>query len=363
MALQVLDHFLHQDFRGRRTRRNRYGGNVRDPLGPDVFGLVNQVRVGSQVLRDFDQPVGVGAVARSNDQHHVRAMGHVFDCRLTVLGRVADVLGLGPGNVWELLLQGLDHVLGLIQRERGLGQVGDLVRIGHNQRFYLFDCGHDLSHIRGFALRAFDLFVVAMADQHQGAALARELDRLEVHLGDQRAGCIDDLEPALLGPLTDRRGNTMRGVDHARTLGHLIQLVNEDGALLGEIVYNVAVVNDFLADVDRRTECIQRNLHYIDRTHHARAKAARLEKKHPFAARGSDGRVNVEHACVRKGHIPSIPAFHRGRPPDAPLPVHFAMTAAGTELSGQSYFSAFLLTVPGACALIRPLVPSASSAF
>ena len=71
----------------------------------------------------------------------------------------------------------------------------------------------------------------------------------------------------------------MRGIDHARAFRDLVQFIDEDRALLCEVVHYVAVVNNLLAHVDRCAEGIERNLHDVDRANHARAKASRLEEK------------------------------------------------------------------------------------
>jgi hypothetical protein len=77
----------------------------------------------------------------------------------------------------------------------------------------------------------------------------------------------------------------MRRVDHPRSFGNLIQLVDKDRALLRQIGHNIAVMDDLLADVDRGAKGIERNLHDIDGPHNAGAEAARLEKENPLSFR------------------------------------------------------------------------------
>ncbi len=203
-------------------------------------------------------------------------MGDVLHRHLTILRGVADVLRVRADDVGELGLEGLDHVARFVKRERGLGEVGDLVRVRDYKCLDLLQRRDNLSHIRGLTLRAFHLFVVAVSNQHQRVTLLGELDGFDVDLGHQRAGRIDHLEAALLGALPDRRGDTVRGVDHARPLGHLVQFVDEDCALLGQVGDDVAVVDDLLANVDRCAKGLEGDPDDIDGPDDTRTKAARL---------------------------------------------------------------------------------------
>ncbi len=72
----------------------------------------------------------------------------------------------------------------------GTSSVGDLGYIRNH-----------LGRLRRFAQRAFDLVVVAVADQHQRVALLGKLDRLDVHLGHQRTGGVNHLQIAALADL------------------------------------------------------------------------------------------------------------------------------------------------------------------
>ena len=61
----------------------------------------------------------------------------------------------------------------------------------------------------------------------------------------------------------------------AAALGHLLGLVDEDGALLLERAHDVRVVDDLLAHVHRRPVEIQRPLDRLDGALDSRAIAAR----------------------------------------------------------------------------------------
>src|SRR5204863_9257597 len=75
-----------------------------------------------------------------------------------------------------------------------------------------------------------------------------------------------------VGP--DAGSDAMRAEHHHRSVRHLIELVDEHRASLGELGHDVAVMDDLLAHVDRRTQLLQRQPHDVDGTDHAGTEAA-----------------------------------------------------------------------------------------
>ena len=71
----------------------------------------------------------------------------------------------------------------------------------------------------------------------------------------------------------------MRAEDDAAAVRHVQTGVHKDGAAGGELLYHVQVVDDFLANVDRRSENLQGNLHDVDRADHAGTEAARAQQE------------------------------------------------------------------------------------
>ena len=105
---------------------------------------------------------------------------------------------LGPTIVREPLAQPADDAVGLVDRQRGLREVGDPVGIVHLEPVHVL-LGLDQDEVVGrLAHRALHLLVALVADQHDRVALGRELLGLHVHLGHQRAGGVDGLQPARL---------------------------------------------------------------------------------------------------------------------------------------------------------------------
>ena len=70
--------------------------------------------------------------------------------------------------------------------------------------------GLDQDGVAGGFAQGADLFVVLVADQHDGVALAGELDCLQMDLGHQRARGVDDIQIPAAWPRSEhwekRRG-------------------------------------------------------------------------------------------------------------------------------------------------------------
>ena len=82
-----------------------------------------------------------------------------------------------------------------------------------------------------------------------------------------------------------RRRHAVRGEHHDRALGHLVGLVDEHRAGLGQGVHHMPVVHDLVPDVHRGAVLLQRALHGFDGPVDTRAVPARLGQQHPLASR------------------------------------------------------------------------------
>ena len=71
----------------------------------------------------------------------------------------------------------------------------------------------------------------------------------------------------------------MRAVDHAFALRDFVHRINENGSLAGKLLNHETVVNDFLANVNRRPERLERNADDINRAHHSGTKSSGLQQK------------------------------------------------------------------------------------
>jgi hypothetical protein len=80
------------------------------------------------------------------------------------------------------------------------------------------------------------------------AAIAADF---HVYLGDQRAGGVKYLEPATFSFALYRPGDAMGAEDHVIVIGNLVEFIDEYRPLLLEIIDHVAIMHDFMTDVDR----------------------------------------------------------------------------------------------------------------
>ena len=71
----------------------------------------------------------------------------------------------------------------------------------------------------------------------------------------------------------------MRAEDQRAARRHVREILDEDRALLAQILDHIGVVHDFVTHVDGRAEQLDRALDDFDRAIDARAKAARLREQ------------------------------------------------------------------------------------
>ena len=198
----------------------------------DLGVVVDQVRGGAVFAGDLDQAVGVRGVGRADHQDQVALARQLLHRDLAVGRRVTDVVGLAGDDRRELGPQRGDHLGGLVDRERRLGDEGDLVGVGHLERLDLGDGFDQHDRLGRLAGRPFDLLVALVADHHDRVALGGETAGRDVDLRHQRAGRVDRPQAALGGVLVDRRSDAVGGEDDDRALRHLGLLVDEDRASL-----------------------------------------------------------------------------------------------------------------------------------
>src|SRR3546814_1692297 len=81
----------------------------------------------------------VGAGGRADHQYQVALRGELAHRVLAVLGGVADVVVLRALDRGEPVAQRLDHATGVVDRERGLGGVGEVAGLVDFQRGHVLD--------------------------------------------------------------------------------------------------------------------------------------------------------------------------------------------------------------------------------
>jgi hypothetical protein len=113
-----------------------------------------------------------------------------------------------------------------------------------------------------------------VADHDDLVALLVQARHLQMHLGHQRTGGVEHLEPAPIRLDAHRLRHAMGAENHRCAVRHLGQFLDEHGALGLESVDHVAVVYHFMPHVDWRAELFQRAFDDGDRAFDAGAEAA-----------------------------------------------------------------------------------------
>ena len=124
--------------------------------------------------------------------------------------------------------------------------------------------------MRRLAHRPDDLFVAGVADQEHVVALGCVPACLHVHLRHERARRVDRVQPALRRPPVHLRRDAVCRQHQRRSRRRVVLVLDEDGAALLEVAHDMQVVDDLLADVDRRSVQGQRALDRLDGTLYSR---------------------------------------------------------------------------------------------
>jgi len=267
------DDLLHQDLRGRGASRQAEHPHAAQPLGADVLRALDQLRRDAVGAGDLAHAQGIGAVGRAEHEQHVHVRRHRLDGVLPVLRGVADVLLRGRFQVGEAALQDGQDVARVVDRKGRLRQVRDAVRIGNGDLLGVFARLDEADGLGRLAERADGLVVVVVADEDDRVALAGVVDRFQVHLRHERAGRVDRAEVLLRGHLADGGRDAVGRENERRVVGDLVHLFDEAGALFAQLVHDVAVVDDLLADVHGPIDDLERLFDDVDRAHHAGAEA------------------------------------------------------------------------------------------
>ncbi len=241
-----------------------------------------------------------------DDDHQVAVGGHLLDRELPVLGGVADVVAGRVLQRREPLTQATHRLHRLVDRQGGLGQPDDLLRVADGDVGDVIgsvDQGDVLGRLTG---GAHDLLVALVTDEQDVEVVAGEAHGLAVDLGDQRAGRVDGLQAQGLGLLVDHGGDAVGAEDDGGALGHLVGLLHEHRATLLQRGDDVLVVDDLLADVDGRAVELEGLLHRHDGAVDARAVPAGRGQEHALG--GVSGGVS---------HGPIV-GCGAGRPQSAP---------------------------------------------
>src|SRR5581483_4624127 len=221
-----------------------------------------------------DEALRVRARRRADHEDQRRAQrDDLLDGVLPVLGRVADVVGAGAAQVAEAPLEHLDGRSDVVQGERRLADHGQGLPVRFQPGRLLRRLDDD-DLLRPLALRPDHLDVVAVADERDQVAAVGVASGLRMHLRDERADGVDDAKPAALAVVANGRGDAVRRQDADRTLRYLLLVVDENRAEPLEAPDDMLVVDDVVADVDRRPVLLEQPLDDLDRAVDAGAEGA-----------------------------------------------------------------------------------------
>ena len=135
------------------------------------------------------------------------------------------------------------------------------------------------SALRQLPQRSHDFGVTGMANEDDvPTGFARTL-RLLMHLGHQGTGCVDIFKSACFRLGRNSLGHAVGAENDRDAVGHLIERFDENRALGAQRVDDIAVVDDFVPDIDRCPETLDCKLHDTDRPVDARTKAARCRNQ------------------------------------------------------------------------------------
>ncbi len=97
-----------------------------------------------------------------------------------------------------------------------------------------------------------------------------------MHFRHQWAGGIEDTQPPRRRLLLHRTRDTVSAEDDDAIVGHFGQFIDKDGATLTQILDDEAIVHDFMAYIDGRTEDLEGAIDDLDGAIDASTKSTRI---------------------------------------------------------------------------------------
>jgi hypothetical protein len=120
--------------------------------------------------------------------------------------------------------------------------------------------------------------MAGMADHDDAVTFLVVTLGLEMDLGDQGTGCIDDLKLEQSGFVNLVFRDAMGAEDGNGSLGDFVQTLNKNRAFIAQLVDYEMVVNDLVKDIDGGTMDLQRQIDYIDGSDDASAEPSGLSE-------------------------------------------------------------------------------------
>ena len=175
-------------------------------------------------------------------------------------------------------LQRLDDGGGIVDRKRGLRHVRQILVVADCETL---DVGHRLDEMGATAAlshRPFHLRMAGVADHHDRASVLAHPRHFDMDFGDEGARRIEHPQSARLGVGAHGAGDAVRREHDGASGRNLVQLLDEHRAFRLQVVDDEAVMNDFMAHVDRRAELRERLLDDRDRAVDTGTETARVRE-------------------------------------------------------------------------------------
>ena len=111
-----------------------------------------------------------------------------------------------------------------------------------------------------------------VADHDELITFLVELGDFHVHLGHQRAGGVENLEATPFCLPLDGFAHAVGREHQSRTCGHIVELFDEDGAAILQVIDHIGVVHDLVPHIDGAAKLGQCPVHDFDGAVHPCAK-------------------------------------------------------------------------------------------
>src|SRR6187402_159644 len=137
--LQARDDFLNQLLRRRGASGHADACLAFQPAALDVFRTVDQERRDALFLGQFLQAIRIRAVYRADHEHEIHGVRQTTHRILAILRGVADIVLARTFDGLELRAECADDGNGVVDRQRGLGDEGELLRLRRRQHGDVLD--------------------------------------------------------------------------------------------------------------------------------------------------------------------------------------------------------------------------------
>ena len=131
-----------------------------------------------------------------------------------------------------MLFECSNNAFGIVHRQRGLGNVGQMIRCFHLQFGDVLFGFDQVNPIGDLTHRAFDFRMAFMTNHDDFKTAFTHAFDFNMYLGHQRTGRIENMQIAALRLGTHRERHAMCGKNHGTAVRRFVQLLNEHRAFI-----------------------------------------------------------------------------------------------------------------------------------